>query len=597
MRGLCIAAAIVAVACGGPGQQADSAGTAPRTATIPAVGFLHQNTELVVALASLDGPVTAAAGVVVPEAADLLAELKTMVEHGVDPRAPAGIALLDLESRTAVAFATVADPARLRPLVEGSGTASAADDGLIVVRNDTDAVVVRGDQVFVIRAPAPSRRDLAAVRIATVTRDESLATRPSFRAAMSNLELGADAAGYISIGSAARSMLRRIELWEFDLADLAARPTTDNPQQRAWIETALRVAEAEKQLATDVLGALGGIGFGVEMRPGTLALSMTAEPAVDSLSARLLTDRDAPLRLPGAVGPNARFVAAAHTDPESLGSFVDVVLAGFGLDGAGIRATLEQMLGVTIASDVMPALSGEVAFAIDAESHVHIALGLRDAGNLAEALGPDGTTIDIGTAVHVRVVDDQLVATTDPAFFARIAGAARVGASGGAMISVGAGELDFLFHTGHTTPERAPILERDRNDDVAFSPSYVAVERTLMLTRNALLEADRAVTAWHAELARARAVPFGTLDLSGGASGGWLRVAGGLELATPSFEQAVEASDEAIESLAPQLEGLEAEVDRLVGEIDRLTDELLRIRVADIQAADAAAADSAAAGP
>jgi hypothetical protein len=457
-------------------------------ADAPAMRYLFKDTELV---AMAPSPRTLAAKPALTNLARLAPRLsaklagEVMLGAGVDlfdPAAleragidldrPIGVALLQRRSNTYAIFATLTDDKRLTGVLEATSNklgdeldVSRAGDGLIFQPRASArlAVVLRGGLVFaVVTDGAASVRDLAAVRIASIEPRDSLAANPVFRRAATRLDFGRDVAGYLSLRFLGAENLEQARGWEQDLAlevDTIeaslehARRTGVAPRDLERFEARRKekkrilamTRQAVKSRVTyvdGILGALGGIGFGLELDGALVRAKIRGTLGRGTLPAGLMRPASRPSQLVRATRAKPTLLLSLHARPAQLMELIDM---WFGMSGSSLGPLKQAFAAHTkldFERDFVALLSGEAGVATTEENGVaglNIVLGVTDAGRARKLLtavvshpalapfvkeGKDTPRLTIPYSgqrpIHVGVAGDALVASTDPAFFERM---------------------------------------------------------------------------------------------------------------------------------------------------------------------------------
>lgn len=401
---------------------------------------------------------------------------------GIDPKKPVGVAWLDARDEAGVVFASVSDAAKLRSFVEGGvrrmggelTEEKVGDATVLGVEGTREALaVLTKDAVYVVftdRRSADTRAYASA--IARQSRDGALASSPRFVKALDGLAFGRDLTVWVDVprivAEVQRHVAKRPEDWappkhmEMELSDARAsgdaaavqRAEQAIAQRRSDHERWRRRDAAELELLEAALGGLDGVAMGAEvdgeairvkawstLRDGsTLAKLLRGGEEVPAVL-RSLTAR--PLFATGGVLDPATALAVAHMMARADGEDLD---AGF--DEA------RDELGFDPRTELYPVLDGRAGFAMTGDVAQIVAagrdgerllggtltLGVTDAQKARAALqklwelkpllplvsqdkanGTARLAIPKWRDVHVAVVGDTIVATTDADALGRLA--------------------------------------------------------------------------------------------------------------------------------------------------------------------------------
>lgn len=613
----------LAAACGSP-PAAPTAPTRPGFATTsaPALRYLYRDTAAVVLARSpreLDRQL--GWGVLV-DALGIELSLDELGAGGIDLDHPVGVAAIDPSTGTVAAFARVTDGARalawVTELGRGRGVSlsrsrSAGADILLPESDLGLAIVGRGDSLIVITTDGPpSIRDLAAVRVASLDASDSVAETEGFRRVMPAVPHSAALVAFVDLERLTAVMAAPTDA-ELRIRDLIAeserrlRHTTG--QDRVSIEHQLEIlrtladaATRQRELSTQVVGALGAIGLGATFTATDLILHAVSSPAPGTLPDRLIGRTARPLRLSQAVDAAPLLLIEAATEPRALLELLDLWLGARGSQRAAIDAAVQEATGRDLGHDLYDNLSGELGVAITADGPLSLDPDvLRDRLELIVSAGvrhPDRASQLVAAVgggsegrarmawpgfkpLHLAVTGDALVAATDPAAIDRLA-AAKPSVSASARIVLD-GWLVALLGSGEPAAPRRVELRPD-GDPAPLSPRYQALAAELEQAQNQL--AERVAGYARADLERRLAIgaQLGTLTAT-------LRRESSLVLAEGTLRSPAGTPTAALERVARGLaEGRDArarfEADRaaLQATIDRLAKELDQTRAADIQA-------------
>jgi hypothetical protein len=613
----------VTAACGSrPAAPSVPASPGFAAGDVPALRYLYRDTAAVVLARSpreLDrqlgwGVVATALGI------DL--SLDELGAAGIDLDRPVGLAAIDPSSGTVAAFARVTDRGRALAWVtqqarrRGVTLSPSRSAGADLLLPDSDlglAIVRRGDSLIVIATDGPpSVRDLAAVRVASLDAGDSIGETEGFHRVMPAVPRSAALAAFVDFERLTTMMAAPTDA-ELRVRDLIAeserrlRHATGQDRvsiehQREILRTLADAATRQRQLSTQVIGALGGVGLGATIGTADATVHAVGSPAPGTLPDRLIGRTERPLRLSQAIDAQPLLLIEAATEPRALLELLDLWLGARGSQRAAIDAAVREATGRDLGHDLYDNLSGELGVAITTDGPLSldpdvlrdrleliVSAGVRHsdrAAQLVAAVG-DGRA---GRAtmewpgfkpLHLAVTGDQLVAATDPDAIDRLA-ATQAPVSATARIVLD-GWLVALLGSGEPPAPRRIELRPD-GDPTPLSPRYQALAGELHQTQNQLAErvADQARTDLERRLALGAQV--GSLTAT-------LRREESLVLAEGTLRSPAGTPKAALERLVRGLGEARAararfETDRaaLEATIDRLARELDQTRAADIQA-------------
>jgi hypothetical protein len=459
MRGLLVLV-LLSQACGSasPAAKAPAAPGFDADA-VPALGYLYRDTAAVVVLRSpreLDGQVgwdqaAAALGV------DL--SLGQLERAGVDVDAPIGVAAIDLGAGTTAVFAQVVDGERTLRWIEEearkrglslSRSLSAGADILLPTGTQGLAIVRRDHTVIAIATNGPpSVRDLAAVRVASLARADSLADAEGFRRVMPAVPAAMTVTAYVDFeqlgtGLAAPTATEMqvrdmIEEYERRRRNATGDERVGIERQLDMLRSITEAASRQRRLTTDLFATLGGLGFGATFEPTGTRLELAASPAPGSLPDRLLGGAARPLKLANAVTARPLLLLEVGAEPRALLELFELWLGSRGADRASIDAAVAQATGRDLRRDLYDNLTGTLGVAITADGPLSldpavlrerldvlasVGVAHRDrATALVGAVAPgDGATLAWPgfKPLHLAATGDALVAATDAAAIERL---------------------------------------------------------------------------------------------------------------------------------------------------------------------------------
>lgn len=412
---------------------------------------------------------------------------------GIDLAAPAGIAWLDAQEEVVALFASVSDPAKLRGFVDrmaakGDAAVTAEEvGGLTLLRpqgTDEDEIALlygAPGAWFVLCDRHEGSASKHARAIAAQAKDGSLAGAQRFRTiAVERLAYGADAAAWVDVQALVGAVKKEAaergsqvpDYLERSLADAKAsgdedrvrRAQEDIDREKEWMAESAKRRTAETAAIEALLGSVDGIAVGAEVDGGSIRGRLVAPLREGSLLARGLRNAEGAPPVLRVLGEKPMLMLAGAVDPAVALEAFGLLLAADGDDLEEGLDALRRELGVDLRKDVLPALDGRVGFEMTADLEAILAakdgaerlfggavvLGLKDAAAVKALL--DGlwkredlreivTQDDKGRAtvrnpdwrdVHIGVVGELLVVTTDPADFDRAGGAGR-----GALLEAG----------------------------------------------------------------------------------------------------------------------------------------------------------------
>ncbi|PRP95016.1 hypothetical protein ENSA5_40140 [Enhygromyxa salina] len=325
------------------------------------------------------------------QTADLLRELTGqdllspagLDAFGIDPSAPIGMFFWSIEDKSAGGFVGLSDRERfltsVRAMAERAPltleTHEVADATILCPKDHTDVcLTVKADHAYVVGSDKNDELGLAlAKRIAELDVDQSLATNDAFKAAIPQLEGGADMAGFINLSPVITTMM----------TELGAETTARDKAQAALVR------EIFGPMRTIVMGG----DFDARSASAQVFIQTDAESPLTKL-ARNGTKVNPVIR---ALGEDAVMLGAYNLDPAAVFDLVKKVAAAEGQDKEDADeglAEFEALAGFSVEGELLPALSGEFGFGFEA-----------DLNQLLASAGDNGKTSDELEAKLVAAVE------------------------------------------------------------------------------------------------------------------------------------------------------------------------------------------------
>lgn len=462
----CVCFSLAIAACGASSQSATSgmpaaySGGESAFARATALEYVPRGARWVVVAGSVSElakqvPVAALLGARLG-AAGPFSNLATLRSAGVDVAAPAGVVYPEARSETVVAFANVADPAKLVAfLKKHAGDLKDETSGrarlLTAAKHDRLALVLRGRVAFVVVAAGKSSRDRVAVRLANTRRAESFASAPRVRRTAGALTFGEHAGVYLSLSDLFADDQRALARLATRAADLKAKLKTvgNKPLERVLLRRELRLLRASHaEYLRDrerrrLLAGLGTLAVSGRIERRAARVTLAVAPAKGSPFAELLAPRAKALSLLRALRGFPLLAVAGHMRVGPLLALIEKLTGAQGVPFKQIKSTFNMLTKRSFDEDFVPLLSGEVGFAVregaNGRSGVDIVLGVRSADKaqallvqlaadprlaafvVKSASGPRLRLPSAGQMVHVGLAGDALVATTDAGLLERIA--------------------------------------------------------------------------------------------------------------------------------------------------------------------------------
>lgn len=310
-----------------------------------------------------------------------LVEPSNLPKVGIDPAAPAGVAVLHLRGPQVVVFFGLSNVDTFRAAL---GTAAALSRETLTdetvgtarlvhpARDDDVAMVLTERTVWIVAndGRGPDVRETAR-RLASLDPKASMAESPTFLASVERLDYGRDAGLFVNIPQMIEEVMAMF------------RKDVDRARgmRRAKLEAQLLVAQ-------NMVSGIGPIAVGAQVEAGRIEarghfqLKRAAPPGnifqnLDGHSAAWATVTEAPLAM-----------AAGRVDPKALWSLVRTIALALkatrDLD-EGTRE-LSGLLGVSFDPDIIGMLSGEVGFAMSADPE-KVALARYDTERFTQMSG------------------------------------------------------------------------------------------------------------------------------------------------------------------------------------------------------------------
>lgn len=290
--------------------------------------------------------------------------------------------------------------------------------------------------------------------IATLEASKSVARAPGFKALATHLRFGRDVAAWARLShifqapsSAVLDDLARIrKQTETVLADTKDERLAARLRSRIRvIDQMSRTRKNQAAIHANTLGAVEAVAVGINADGSTLKIKLAARTKTNTLVTDLVTQRAAPLQLLGAVTAPPLFFFATHAQPQAVMLAAQMWLGIRGTPLKGLKDVYAKLTQGDFDRDVVPLLSGEVGFAATGRSAdlskagVHLLLGVKSRADAERVLAKladsplvkmmstktkAGVRIKVpmpdGRSVHVGVVADAIVATTEPDAFERV---------------------------------------------------------------------------------------------------------------------------------------------------------------------------------
>lgn len=391
---------------------------------------------------------------------------------GVDPDAPFGFAWLHARDEAIAVFFTLKEPQKLITFVKGlmaragGGEPIEQKEGdvtLVYAERDPEAVlVVAPDSAFLVISDRGGEEGMRhARRVATQRRDGSLLASDRFKGALSGLAFGRDATVWVDTQALVAAV-------EADLADRGEKPV-EMPSDDAWAkehkarmdaenERWSKRQQAELELLRQLVGGFDGLALGLEVEGPALNLKAWGRLKEGTLLARGLKGAKGAPAVLRSLADRPMFAAAGTVDPAVA---MEVVRLFARADGEDLDQVFGELkgVGVDVPGAVWPLLDGRVGFAFTADLAAIYAdpkenvsrkfgmtftVGVKDPAKAKEALNSVWKVSEISELVtvegdrarvkvpdwhdvHVGVVGDTVLITSDPGAFERLAaGAARL---------------------------------------------------------------------------------------------------------------------------------------------------------------------------
>lgn len=422
---------------------------------------------------------------------------------GVDTAAPVGIAWLGARDETAVVFVTLKDPAAFRSFVDGLAAkehdALVAEEvgGVTLLRagrEDDGALVLGKEAAWLVISDGGGGAALRHARaIATLeNKADSLAADPRFRSmAVEKLEFGKDAAAWVDVQAviaAIREASQRPlggdepDYLQQELDDAKASGDTERlerakaalEREQSWRAERAKLREAENAAIEQLFGGIDGLAVGAEIDGGAIRLRAVAPLRAGTLLARGLHNSPGALPLERVLGQRPLVMLGGTVDPAVALEATALVASADGGDIEEIFDLARSELGVDTRGALVPALDGRVGIAMTADLDAvraakdddverlfggALVLGLSEPAKMRGILdalwkqpvvqGHVTVDADSGRAtmhpahwrdIHVAVVGDVLVITTDRGDLDRAAGTGKGAiAEGGGVVAEVAG--------------------------------------------------------------------------------------------------------------------------------------------------------------
>lgn len=401
---------------------------------------------------------------------------------GLDPDGPVGMGLLELDSRSGFAYAKLSDPqafeALLDKLMGGSSLTAAVEVGqgrMIRINDDLNVIMREGYVVAVLSERAErAKRDYSAT-VATIDPREALSRDPGFAWVRERREAEDDALLFVAPQTIFAEARRELSGSTNDFGVRRAREALEDARragesadrirelerqledERAWQRRRDAEQEAALELARRVMASMGAAfiagdlhGSGAEFHAGALipGANVFRDLFVPvSAESPLLRALDEPLL--AAIDGQA--------DVDKLIELIDLVAEADGESLTEINAEVHAELGVNLLSDVVPALDGRGGFMLTESKPIDPSkIGMRKLDPLRQSLGiaaylglrdpkpiealfdrlandprskgvftrarGGGWTLDVPEwrEVELRIVDDELIVSTDDDFATRV---------------------------------------------------------------------------------------------------------------------------------------------------------------------------------
>ena len=423
-----------------------------------------------------------------------------LAEIGIDATKPVGFAWLSLKQESFVVFGSLSSPDKFKTTVysvagrvgEKLEPRSFGDALVIAPRRDTEGcLVIIGDHVFFTFSDRGDEEGLAlASRISTMVEKDSLAVSEKYKGLVEKLAFGKDFGVYVDIEAIAKAFVgyegERMSdqgNWAQKELDRLKAENADPETIKEWEKRAAEEAEwqkkwqkrqeAESKLMKDLLGAIPGAVFGLELGEASLKMKAYTAVAEDSLVADMVEDGGGIPEFIGALSGKPLYLVSASINPKAYLQLIEQVIAAEGVDPAEMRVGLKAFTGLDLDEDIIGLLSGDWAFAVTGdlsgdldEKKLLNALGgaallsVTDEARAKEVIGKlaanellkpllsenkelGGYTFVVPEwkPVYIKVAGKYLGVSTDAAFFARV----EKGENGDFLASVKNPELKALL--------------------------------------------------------------------------------------------------------------------------------------------------------
>lgn len=536
---------------------------------------------------------------------------------GIDPAAPVALAVLGLQMQTGLLAARISDANALRSTIatfiaslDRPFKNEVMDDAEVWIEAGDSpqlSFVIRGGQLFVL-ASMEWMGDVstATLQIAYQEEDSGLPTTEAWQSMISQLHEGY-AWGFVNMPAILAQV--QAELDKSLAGQRAVFGTTDETNE--WMVTELSRLEGKSSLANGFLGSINAIGGSLDLDGTRVVGNIQVALAQDSLLRGLVQNRSGYSALQKALDEMPLFLLDGKMDRAAMRRLT-------GLFASSVGADLEKGLMMvktfgSLEGDLFDVLSGEIGIAVgvddiqkkdpiwtftmtvgvaDVESAQTLIDRLGGLATLAGVVDHDeatgGVKFNSGfwRTLHLALVNDTVVLTTEPDFMARLSrGGTHLSQAierpdlsqlMGGTNNAGSMLLDFMtfapgFRTWHFEP--APIAGNGTPESNEVAKEINALNAELFAYRKERDEEEKSLGGAMLEL-------IGTLAIVGRMNGGTLEIDGGLYHNAPTardlvktFAASVVAMKQANDAFRKREEPLETRLFEAQQKLSRLKGE------------------------
>lgn len=320
-----------------------------------------------------------------------LLEPKQLGRLGIDYKGPITFALVDPFEERFTFGLTLTDPEifkteiyRLAGVVGSKVETKVIADGLVIKprRDGEIALVIRGNQA-VFHLHDRHGNDRTADKFAELSRADSLAESPSFKAAQKRFASGRDAGLYVNTSAVIKLIVEeatgeaRFRWMENDLAwaknsgdpERIERVTRRLDSERARWKSQIIKHKATEMLVRGFFTGLGGVQLGLEIDGSVLRVAGGMPTTPKALPNRLLKSFDSPPALLDALDTPPFFFLAARFDVPGAWQLVKTtaVAAKESDEIDEFRTGFAGVFDMDFEKGFLPLLDGALAFVITAD--------------------------------------------------------------------------------------------------------------------------------------------------------------------------------------------------------------------------------------